>query len=83
MIKGGPESVRSSLGGKCLEKMSSRALMLASAKVLFTMATSGYLLSRSITTSRCLPSGVGPQWSAATLTKGLVGAVVGFRGSLV
>ena len=78
-LNGGPPSDFSLLQNPCLANISSSAGMLASADVLLTTATSGYLENSSITTRRCFPSGRGPQWSADSFSHGPDGRMEGWR----
>ena len=59
MFQGGLPLVRNGFGGDCREKMASGAMVFALVLVLFATITPGNLEIRSMTTRRCLPSGVG------------------------
>ena len=65
----------------CLVNKSSNACMLCSDPLHLTTATSGYLDSSSITTSRYMPSAVGPQRSADSFCQDSSGDVEGVLGS--
>ena len=75
-----PLSMNSFSGLPCLAKMLLKAPILDSPDVPVTTSTSGYLVSLFTTTSRYVPSLVGPQWSAARSCHGSYGGGVGWSG---